>query len=162
MLDQGRVLLQHRPLEILKLGTGVEAELVSQHPADPAQGAERIALPPALILRQRQQRPPAFPQRLLLDHGVGPGEYSVPMAGAQGRLDVQLLRFQPQLAEAPRLDPAGIPAVQITQRLTTPQRQRVSQHESGPVRLLRRVQERPSTLDGALETLRVDLLERDR
>jgi|GEM_PF-4010616 len=58
---------QHPLLQLLKLGTRVEAQLVGELLPDAAVGGEGVALPPAAVQRGDQQRPQPFPQRVLDD-----------------------------------------------------------------------------------------------
>ena len=137
---------------------GVEPQLPLEERTDLAQCQQRVALPSGLVLRQRQQYPAAFPQRLLVHHRLGAGQHLVRVPGPQRRLDVQLLRLQVQLVESPRLDPAEAPPLKVGERLAAPERQGVGEHEHRPVRVLGAVEQRPRPLDGTHEALRVDLI----
>jgi len=62
-VDRG-IAEQHALLELLELGTGVEAELVGELLPDAAVGGESVALPPTAVQRGDQQRPKPLPQRV--------------------------------------------------------------------------------------------------
>ena len=115
VLDQGRVLPQHRPLEIARARDRGRGRARESAPSGPGAGCAA----PRSAARPGTAPAPAAPTGVRAAAAPRPWPRPgraprVPMPGAQGRLDVQLLRLQPQLVEAPRLDPAGVPAVQIT------------------------------------------------
>ena len=63
-----------------------------------------------------------------------------------------------QLVETPGLDPPGTPLLHVAESLPAPQRQRLAEHEGGPVRVVGAVEQRPRAFGGALEALGVDLV----
>ena len=58
-----------RPVE---LGPRVDAQLVGEEPPGVAQRAQGVALPTAAVLREREDRPPPLPQRVLGHAGSAP------------------------------------------------------------------------------------------
>ena len=68
-----------------------------------AQGPERVGLAAAAVERQRQDRPPALPERLLGDERPGVGRDTAVLAGVQPGVEQVLLDRAPQLLQARRL-----------------------------------------------------------
>ena len=94
---------------------------------------ESIGLSPAAVLRQREQCPPALTERLL---PVRPCRRSPRRRGhrIQAGLEQVLLGRQPQLPEPDRLEPPRHPVLQLPERRTPPQGERVGQHRDGTLR----------------------------
>lgn len=81
LCDQGRILPQDRLFQRSQVGPRVEPELAPKHRLDLMQSPRRIGLPSGLVLSQRQQRPPALPERSLLDQRLSLGQYFAVMTG---------------------------------------------------------------------------------
>ena len=96
---QRRVLAQHRLLEPLDLLRRVDPELLGEAFAEPAQGVERVGLPRALVLRQREQRPQSLAVGVLRRQR---GQRALGVVGStqvDERARPMLLDGQPQLLE---------------------------------------------------------------
>jgi hypothetical protein len=96
-------LVQDRVLELDQRGSRIQAELVGQRPAGPAQGGQRVRLPAGRPQRLGQQAPALLTQR------VFPGQHLCVRDGAHRpaqpdrQLDRQLAGHHPQLGEPGRL-----------------------------------------------------------
>ena len=117
------VLTQDRLLQGDQVGSGVESQLLLKHDPDPAEGPQRLHLPPRLVLRLREQRPPPFAQGRGLDHRGRLGQHLGVMARGQRGLDRDLLQLQPHLLQTMRLRHTRLPRLELAQRSTTPQLQ---------------------------------------
>ena len=98
-LLQHGVLDQDGLLEVAQLLAGVEAELVGQHPADVAQGGQRLGLAPRPGEREGVQRPDALLQRVPGGGLLGGGHDDGVVAERQQTEDAVLLGAAPQLVE---------------------------------------------------------------
>ena len=157
--DQRRILPQDRLLQGGDLRSRIQAEFTIKHRAELAERAQRLTLTAGLVLRGGQQRPPTFAQRGLSHQRLRLRQDPVVLACPQGGLDVQLLGCVQELGQPGRLDPRGVPSVDLGQRPAPPQRQRVRQHKRRPLRVIGGEQvARPR--HGTLEALRVDLVQR--
>ena len=150
-----RVVGEHRLLQVAEPTARVDAQLVGQHPAGPAYGVEGVALPPAAVERQCEQRPPALVQRVLLHQPLQLGDGLGVAAQRELGLPERLGRVRPDALEpgalrlqAGRVGPVG-------EGLSPPQVQRLAQ-EVGRCCWITRGQLRPAAGGQVGERRRVE------
>ncbi len=100
---EGRVLGEDVRLHLAQRGARVDAELVGQGRAGPAEGGEGVALPAAAVEAEGQQPPALLAQRILAGEGFEVGHGLGVQAESQPRVGVPLARHQAQLGEPAHL-----------------------------------------------------------
>ena len=137
----------------------VKSQFRRQHIARPAQCAQRVSLPAGLILRLRQECPAHLPKRRLGHPGLRLGQDGAVLPGAQRRVGVRLLRLQAELLEPSRRGLALLPALELDQRPTPPERECLAENMCGPLGLAER-RELLAAAEQAFEAMRVDVVGR--
>ena len=130
---EGGVLAKDGLLERLQAGAGVDAELVDEAAADPGDGGQRFSLAAGTVLGEREELPPAFPQRCRLGEGLGLGENFAVVAGGDGRLEPPFLGVEAELGEAVGFEAAGLPLLELGERTAAPQGEGLGQRVRGTV-----------------------------
>jgi hypothetical protein len=136
---QRRILPQDRLLEVDEVGSRIQSQFNRQHGPGPVQGPQRIGLAARVVLRLREQGPAPFAQRRLRHLSLGGSQHLMMPTGAEGGVQAELLGLEPQLVEPDGLDPARFPSVEVDQRPSPPQRQRLTRST--------RTENRPVTVD---------------
>ncbi|CAN5430701.1 hypothetical protein BH10ACT10_BH10ACT10_12060 [soil metagenome] len=126
--EQPRILLQDRPLESDEIRPRVEPELRRQRGPDLTNRAQCLGLSPRLVLGESEKPPTSFAQGGLGDQALRLRQHLPTPTGADRRVDPQLLEVLPQLVEAGRLDPPHVPRLEVGQRRTTPELERLVEH----------------------------------
>ena len=157
--QQGLVLPEDRLLQRGELRTGVDPELLGEHPLDAVDGPQRLGLPARLVLGQRQQLPAPLAQGRFPDHGLGRREHLEVPPRPQRGLDAQLLRFPPQLLQPLGLDAGEVRELQVLEGGPAPQRERLAQQVRRAVRFAQR-QQLATADDESLEPPGVDVVRR--
>ena len=80
--------------------------------------------------------------------------------GAQGGIDAHLLGVETELLQPAGLDLAGLPAVELPERGTPPQRQRLTADEGGAL-VLTEHEQFVAAPDETLEAASIDVVGRD-
>src|SRR5262249_6816117 len=94
-----RVLAEDRLLQFPELGSGLQAQLIAQCPADPLEGGERVRLPSAPVEREHELPVEALAQRVIGDERLQLRyELEVPCEREIG-IDPLLERDQTQLLQ---------------------------------------------------------------
>ena len=114
-------------------GAGVDAELVDEAAADPGDGGQRFSLAAGTVLGEREQLPPALPQRCRLGEGLGLGEDFAVVAGGDGRFEPPFLGVEAELGEAGGFEAAGLPLLELGERASAPQGEGLGQRVRGTV-----------------------------
>jgi hypothetical protein len=150
-VEQRRILLQDRDLEVAQRRTRVDPELVGEPAPDAVQRGERVGLATAPVEGQHQLGVDPLVERVLAGQpGQLPDQLRV-LAQRQRGVDPGQLPPQPQAVQPGHLvGQAGHPG-QVGQRLAAPQRQRV-----GEVTLRVGRAGRDGALDQRLRELDVD------
>ena len=152
---QVRRVLEDRLLQLRQLPARVETQLLLKGPSGAADGVERLGLPTGAVERHGQQPPAVLAERAGADEGGGVGHDVV--AGGQSGTQQGLLRAATQLVQAKRLGPAVRPVLEIGQRRSAPQVQRLRKSDTGaPVLTL--LAESVAASHQALEEPDVDLV----
>ena len=159
--DERWVLAQDRPFQRDELGAGIQSQLRHQEAAGPLQGPQRLGLPPCLVLRQCEQRPAPLPQGRVGDPRLRLGQHLGMPARLERRVEPGLLRLPPQLLEAFRLDAARLPRLQIDQRPSPPEAERLAERIAGAVGFAEREQLPPAPVQ-PFEARGVDVVRGDR
>ena len=114
-------------------GPGSIAELVDQPAAYLGDGAQRLALTAGAVLGEREQLPPALPQRGRVGQGLGLGEHVAVVAGLDGCLEPPFLGVETELGEPGCFQAAGLPLLELGERATAPQGERLAEGVRRPV-----------------------------
>jgi hypothetical protein len=61
---EGRIVIEDRGLEVLQWASGIDSQLVAQHPAGVVDGAESVCLPARTVQGQSQTAAQALPERV--------------------------------------------------------------------------------------------------
>ncbi len=156
---QRAVLAQDRLLQGEELRSRIESQLTDEDGARLVDRPQGLALLPRLVLGQGEELPAALPGGGLLDASPGGGHHVSMETGTERGVDVLLLGPQAELRQALRLDPPGVPVLQLAERRAPPQGQCLVQHVRRPLRLPDGG-ELAAPLHQALETPGIDRLER--
>ena len=132
-----RILGQDRSLELLKLATGLEPELVDQPTPGDAIALKRVGLAPRSVQRDHQLTDQALARRVLAHQRLELPDQPCVLAERElaRRFDPQAPPVAP--AQAGRSRPARTLVGEISQRLATPQRKRLAQAPAGARRVTR-------------------------
>ena len=159
--DQLAVLTQDRRLQRHQLGPRFDAELFDERVPGPTERSQCICLASAPVLGQRQDRPPALPQRRLGRPDPAVGRDEPMLARRQLGFEHVLFHRKTELGQAGRLVPRRRPPLDVLERIAPPQPQRSAQCRRRSVRLTGRPQ-RSSPFDQVLEAADIDIVARQR
>ena len=120
---QSRVLAQHRLLQLLQGGAGVDAELVGQGAADPARGGQRVRLPAGPGQRENGQGPERLAHGVVGENGLQVAGHRRVLPQAHPQQGQVLDGDHPQLGQTGALGHHRVVGGQIVVRGAPPQRQ---------------------------------------
>ena len=115
---------------------------------------------PRLVLGDSQQGPPSLAQRRLGSARLGEAEHVAMAPGAQGGIDAHLLGVEAELLQPAGLDPAGLPAVELAERATPPQRQGLTADVGGAL-VLAEHEQFVAAPNKTLEAASIDVVSRE-
>jgi len=130
---QPRILREHGRLHSAQLRAWLHPDFPDEVTAGPLKGEQRVALPPAAVQREHQQRPQPLPQRMLAHQRLQLGGHLGVPAQRQVGLDPGLQRGQAHLPQVSRRRGAEQGVLKIRVRRPPPQRQRGAQRHRGDV-----------------------------
>ncbi len=158
-LAQRRV-VEHDPLfQLGEFGRGIETQLLAQPSAQRAERSQCVALATCPIQRQHQVRRQSLSQRMLADQALELTDQLACPARPQIGIDAVLDRCHPQLVQPSDLGLGERLERELLQGATTPQRQRLTEHQRRRRRI--GVEQRPALPSQRLEPDRIDVLGND-
>ncbi len=132
---QGRIGAQHREVDLLQLGRGIDAELVGQPAADVLVGGQRLGLATGPVQGAEQLAARPLPQRVLGDEELQARHRGGVPPERELRLVAVLDGGEPALVQrGPGRDRPGQP-VGVGERRASPQRQRLPEQVGGAGRV---------------------------
>ena len=128
---EGRVLLQHLPLELAKRSGGLDPHLVGKRPPKRLVARERLRVPAGPVEREHVLQAEALAKRVLGDQRFELADHVAVMAEREVGLDPLLERGQAELLETRALVP-GERLRDLGQRGPAPERKRVTPAAPSP------------------------------
>ena len=150
---------QDRLLELADLFRRLDPELVDHRFAQAAMRFERIGLPPALVEREHLLRVEPLPQRIALDEVQQLREHLGGAARGEIGLDAQFERSHPLFLQPGDRGLERLRELEIRERTSTPEPERVAEDAAGTLRIGR--QHQPAGLDALGEALAIELTRED-
>ena len=152
--EQGLVLDEDPPLQLLELRARLEPELIDERGARVLVCGERIRLPAVAIEREDQQLTQPLTQRVLAHERLELGHHLRMTAEREICLDAKTCRDQPELFEAGDLVPCPPLVLEVREGRSPPERERITERGRGLARRARG-QQAATTLEQALEPLQI-------
>ena len=122
---EGGVLAEDGLLERSRPGPGSTPSSSTRRRRTPAMVRQRLSLAAGTVLGEREQLPPALPQRRRLGEGLGLGENVAVVAGCDGCLEPPFLGVETELGEPVGFQAAGLPLLELGERAAAPQGERL-------------------------------------
>jgi hypothetical protein len=153
---QRRILAQDRLLQLAQLAAGLQAAFLDERAPELRVGRERLGLAPRAVQREHQLRAQALAQRVAAGDGRELTRQLGVTAALEVGIDPGLERIEPQLVEiADRLLGERL-GLEVRQRSTAPQPERLPEHLGRRCRLAR-VQPPAARGDQLLEAQQIEL-----
>jgi hypothetical protein len=154
---EGGILMQNGLVHRAKLRSGLDADLVRERLACLAVGLERLGLAPAAVERKHQLAAQPLTERVTRDECFElPDEVRV-AAEREPRVEPHLEGGDGQLVEPRSLEPGKLLLVEVCERRTVPERQRLGDQ----LNALRRIRV-SGFAEQPLESVRIDVFRFDR
>ena len=123
---EGRVLLQHQPLELAQRSRRLDPELLGERPPECLVAGERLGVPARPVEGEHVLGAKTFAERMLGDQRLELADHVAMVPERELGLDPQLDRGEAKLLEPRALVP-GERLRELGQRLAAPERERAAQ-----------------------------------